>query len=164
MARLQRVMKCRKDQGPCGKCSKEIKKGDPYQYWEFKMGPTVKRCMACPPSRSDLTRSAFLGQLYDLQDRLAGVEDSDDVENLVADIQSLGEEAQSSYDNMPEGLQQGDTGQLLENRASACEEWADTLEGLEHPDEEDFENHDAYQEAVDTWLDDVHNCEYPGDD
>jgi hypothetical protein len=56
----------------------------------------------------------------------------------------LGEQAQESFDNMPEGLQQGDTGQMLENRAQACHDAAATLEALadefdalDKPDEPD---------------------------
>jgi hypothetical protein len=94
---------------------------------------------ACAPKASDLTQSEFLGTLYGLQERLSeavegfrGSGEAGDLESELNDIASelrtLGEECQEKYDNMPEGLQQGDTGQLLENRSQECESKADELE------------------------------------
>jgi hypothetical protein len=47
---------------------------------------------------------------------------------------------------MPDGLQDGDTGQMLEDRANKCNEIADELDGLtlDDSDKEDDEDADDY--------------------
>jgi len=41
------------------------------------------------------------------------------------------DDTQGKYDNMPEPLQQGDTGQLLKNRVSEIEQMISDLEGID---------------------------------
>jgi hypothetical protein len=120
-----------------------IKKGQSYYWWKFKRGG--KRFSLTPPRASQLTQSAFYGTLADLQDRINALEPNeslvDEVPSLSEALQELGEECQSSLDNMPEGLQQGPTGELLQERIDACQGAADELDGidLEAPEPEEFE-------------------------
>lgn len=46
------------------------------------------------------------------------------VDDAFSDIESLGQELRDAYDNMPEGLQQGDVGQRRDEAASALEDIA----------------------------------------
>ena len=62
-----------------------------------------------------------------------------DRDDLVSELENLRDEQQDNYDNMPEGLQQGDTGMLLEERVSALDEWISELQGLEFNDENEYE-------------------------
>jgi hypothetical protein len=157
MARVTHVKKAQKAQGPCTKCRTEIKVGDPYCWWKFLRGPRYVRCAkaACSPKPSDLTRSEFYSTLYDLGDRLQSALDdfrtggdasdlSSELNDIASDLRTLGEECRDKYSNMPEGLQQGDTGQLLETRADECDSKADelesaasTLDSFEEPEDED---------------------------
>jgi len=157
MARVTHVKKSQKAQGPCTKCRTEIKVGDPYCWWKFLRGPRYARCAKpeCAPQPSDLTRSEFYSTLLDLGSRLQGALDdfrnggeasdlSSELTDIAGDIRTLGEECQEKHDNMPEGLQQGDTGQLLETRAQECEGKAEelesaasTLDSFEEPEDED---------------------------
>jgi hypothetical protein len=120
-----------------------IKKGQSYYWWKFKRGG--KRFSLTAPRASQLTQSAFYGTLADLQDRINDLEPNeslvDEVPSLSEALQELGEECQSSLDNMPEGLQQGPTGELLQERIDACQGAADELDGidLEVPEPEEFE-------------------------
>lgn len=144
MPRLNIINKAQKGQGKCGKCGTEIKVGDAYVYWKFRYGGKRIRCNApaCRPRPSEMINSPFLSQAAalaeGLEDAVAAFENDPDVEALQGAVEEaasgfreLGEEAQGSFDNMPEGLQQGDTGQMLEQRAERCEEIADELEGLD---------------------------------
>lgn len=90
----------------------------------------MKRCTesACYPRASDLTTSEFLSQLYDLQDQVNKCQDGDTLVDLIAEIQQLGEEQEEKLGNMPDSLQEAPTGELLQERADACTEWADELE------------------------------------
>ena len=56
-------------------------------------------------------------------DNLEGERDS-----IVEDIRALGEEQSDKLSNMPDGLQQAPTGEMLQNRADACEDWASEIE------------------------------------
>lgn len=162
MPRVNVVKKAQKDQGQC-KCGGEIKRGDGYRWWKFRYGGRRVRCMkpGCAPRPSDLTQSEFLGQLYDMEDALQaaldnfrnGMSDPEDcagvLNDLAQQLRDLGSECQDKFDNMPEGLQQGDTGQLLENRAQECEGKADELESAASEVEslELYETIEKYLEA-----------------
>lgn len=96
---------------------------------------SVKRYSKVYPRASQLTMSEYLGAAYGLQERIEdltadnGLQDERDT--LVAEIEELAEEQRSKFENMPDGLQQGDTGQLLEERAEAMTTWASDLESID---------------------------------
>ncbi len=123
-----------------------IKKGDTYFFVAIKTGPRSSRTIRSlvRPKRYELTTSAFKGALWRIEDE--GFNEIDDPEGLrgvAEEIRDLGGEQQESFDNMPEGLQQGDTGQLLEERATGCEEWADAIEQAADDLESELEAFDA---------------------
>jgi len=128
MPRVHHVKKARKD-------NPAVKAGQPYYWWEFRYGG--KRYSATFPKASQLTQSAFLGQVYDLNDRIAAleVETPEDLESELEDIASefneLGQECQGNLDNMPEALQDSSSsGEMLQERISACEDVASQLEEI----------------------------------
>lgn len=118
-----------------------VEVGESYYHWSRMVGGRgVKFKSKTKPTRQQLTGSAFLSQLYDLEDQFdailaAGYDDAkgyaEDVEVLVGEIRSLQDETQDSFDNMPQGLQDGDTGQLLDERVNALEAWAEQMESLD---------------------------------
>lgn len=120
-----------------------IKKGDLYWYVKIKLqrGGIVKRSLK-PFRRSQLTMSDYLGQLYDWEDAKNEIESMDSAQELADTIRELGEEQQGKYDNMPESLQQGDTGQMIEQRAQACETAAEEIEAVIGDWETAKEEHD----------------------
>lgn len=134
-----------------------IKKGDKYYYVRVKTGPRSSREMrSLTPFRpSQLTTSDFLSQAYALQERfqdLCSIESLEiDLQDIADEARQLGEEQQEKYDNMPDGLQQGDTGQLLEERANAMSEWADSLEQAVSSAAEKANEFKKNQEAWDEW-------------
>jgi hypothetical protein len=136
-ARLYFVKKARKAYRKEG-----IKKGQPYFWFRFCTGGMWGPIHRSPtkPRRSALTRSAFQGALWDAEDAVAEALrkfqnceiDAEclacDLESAAGTVRELGEEAASNRDNMPEALQDSDTGQLLEARAEACARIAEELE------------------------------------
>lgn len=107
-----------------------IKKGDTYYYTKLKLqrGGIVKRSLK-PFKASQLTTSPFKGGFLAAGEAFEASDKSAEAMREAAEaIRSLAEEAQSSYDNLPEGFQMGDMGQMLENRVSECEGIADDLE------------------------------------
>lgn len=124
MAKVHFVKSARKD-------NPVAKKGESYFWWKPMVGGRggAKRYSKDRPSRSQLTQSEFLSALYGIEDGdMASAQTPEDFNAIAEALRELGQEQQEKYDNMPEGLQQGDTGQMLEERASNCESWADEIE------------------------------------
>ena len=120
------------------------RKGESYYWWSFRFGG--KHYSLTYPRRSQLTQSDFLSQMYDIEDEvIAGFNNAGHsleelrsmVEDAMEQIRALGEECDEKLNNMPEGLQEGPTGELLQNRYDECETMADELEqiDLDPPDE-----------------------------
>jgi hypothetical protein len=159
-----------------------IKKGDTYYYTKLKLqrGGIEKRSLK-PFKPSELTTSPFKGGYLAVQEGWdASEKTADDIRAAAEAIRDLGTEAQGSFDNMPEGLQQGETGQMIEARATACEEkadgldsLADELEGLDEPveplgdletDEENEEAQSEYDDAVSEYESEIERITGEADD
>lgn len=127
MTRLHHVKKARKPiKGT------DIRRGDEYFWWKF---PRVPRCVSkVRPPRSALTRSEFRKELWDLEDGISGMDHDDPVaiadrcEEARGRLDELAEELREKKENMPEHLQDGPTGELLDERADGCEEIAEELQ------------------------------------
>lgn len=116
--------KARKDYPNSG-----IKKGDKYFYWKIKTGPASGyACRSLTRPTPSQLNTGFAGQVGELEASIQAADDVDGIRSVLEEIRELGEEQSEKLQNMPEGLQQGDTGQLLEERAGQCEEWAGTIE------------------------------------
>lgn len=125
----------------------DLPAGSEYYWWSLMQGSRgVKRYSKTPPSRSQLTNSEFMGRIYDIEDQLQELSSVDDLESLIQDIRDLGQEQEEKHGNLPDNLQYSATGELLEGRASACEEWASELEGVETPEDVDDSDVDSYIE------------------
>lgn len=136
MAKANFVKKARKAIPEAG-----IAKGDSYWWWQhFRRAKQVSKAK---PKPSQLEGSAFLSTLMEIGERFDDpqCETPEDlqslVEDAVGDLNSLSDETQGSFDNMPEGLQQGETGQLLESRVESLSGLIGELEGLDYDVEEE---------------------------
>ncbi len=141
--------------------------GDSYYHWGTKSGGRfVKRYSKTAPTRSQLTNSEFKGTLYDIFDNQIGnAQTPDDLREAAEMLRTLGSEQQDKYDNMPEGLQQGDTGQMLEARASGCESAADEIDQIAEDLENkiaEIEQNKADYEAADEDDEDAEEEDYEG--
>lgn len=154
-------VKARKDYPQSG-----VQKGDMCYVWELKTGPTTSRAyrQKTPPKRSQLTTSEYLGTLYDIEDRIAALTspvDESERDDIVQALRDLAQEQDDKYENMPDGLKEGSTGQLLEERRDACNTAADELESIDMSFDEDEPEADdekeAWQEKKDEFDEDVLN-------
>ncbi len=143
MARVITVKKARKDYPAYG-----IKKGETYYHWSFKNGGKYKS--KSYPRRSQLTRSEFYGQLYDIEDAIGALSAdeslADEVNSIASDLRSLGEECADRLSNMPDSLQYSSTGELLQERADECESKADELENIASEIDVDSKEEDESEE------------------
>lgn len=163
-----------------------IEKGDTYYKWSTRPGGRGKGIIhrsKTYPKPQQLTSSDFLIQMYDLQDRLnelsADETLGDERQSIADDIRSLGEEQQEKLDNMPEGLQQGSSGETLQSRVDACEDWASEIEAVEVPEKpdedaepegdvdgeetEDEDPMDVWQSEIESALEEIQQCTYQGE-
>lgn len=107
-------------------------KGEPYYWWKFRYGG--KRYSKTYPRASQLTQSNYLSTAYSIFEELedADMTDAEAFADLLREkadeIRDLGDEQASNRDAMPESLQDGETGQLLEERNYACDNMADELD------------------------------------
>lgn len=157
MARVKHVKKARKDVPSAG-----IAAGDEYWYVKFRFGG--KRYFKQYPRRSQTTQSAFYSTLWEIEDgSIAGLTADeilkDQCEAVAQELRDLAQECQDSLDNMPEGLQQGSTGEMLQERIDALEAAADEFDEIDFDnDREDGESDEDFwdrklQEACDISID-----------
>ena len=139
-----------------------IKRGDIYYKWTLRPGgPGARGTLyrsATYPKPWQLTSSPFLQQQYQLEDRIAnlGARDAGEIEDIATEIRDLGEEQFEKIQNMPDSLQYSPTGEMLQERADACEQWAEQLESVQVPDDEDDED------ERETFVNELQNCMYEG--
>lgn len=127
-----------------------ISKGEKYFYVKIKTGPYSSRTIRSKtrPKRYELTSSDFYSQLWRIEDEsFQGVSEASDLFDIAEEIRELGSEQQEKFDNMPDGLQQGDTGMMIEERAQQCEEWADAIEQAANDLESKLDEFDKAVEA-----------------
>ncbi len=172
MARAHFVKKARKD-------NPVAKKGESYYWWEFPYGGG-KHYSKGMPRKSSLTQSEFLATYYDIQDNLekdvADAETFEDLEtiaeNYISEIENLASEQQEKLDNMPEQLQDSNSGEILRGRQEGLEEWAGNLQSIDFtcpfdPPEDGAGDstieiyEEEYNEALENVKDEVRNSD-PG--
>lgn len=134
MPKVHYVKKARKDYPG-------IKKGQSY-YW-FKLYKRSKVRQLTRPKRWQLTGSYFLSEVWQLEDEYEfDFEDLEtSVEELVNQLESLLDECEANFSNMPDSLQyESETGQMLEERIDGLTEWIDNLRSvdLEYDIEKDW--------------------------
>ena len=151
MPRVNFVKKARKD-------NPVAKKGESYYWWQFAY--CSKSFSRTRPRASQLTRSEFLSEIYSIVEEIEDASEDDfeeesDLESFIEDLVSRVEErreaAEDSFNNMPEGLQEGDTGQLLEARTQYCEQMVDEMESAKD------------HEGISEMLSDLKTVSYDGE-
>ena len=116
------------------------KVGESYFWWQNYRSP--KRFSKERPRPSQTVGSAFLSTVYAIGEAIEDFDvqnldeiDAEDFNSEIGtwcdDIRQAGEECAESRDNMPESLQDSESGELLQERSDQCEEWADALESID---------------------------------
>jgi hypothetical protein len=144
MARAHYVKKARKTiRGTC------VKKGQPYYWWKFRR--SGKYYSLTPPTRAQLTQSAFYGALYTLEDTTIANAPADDSlpdvrDEIVSELNNLRDECESSRSNMPEHLQDVGSGEILQNRIDGLENAITEFEQLDFDKADDSESDEEHWE------------------
>jgi len=153
MARATFVKSARKDYPEHG-----IKKGESYWHWAFMQGGRggAKRFSKTQPKPSQLTQSEFWGSVLGLQEDNESVPDLDDIESRIEDIKSdietWRDEQEERKSNLPDSLQDGSSGELLQSRYDALDECANTLDSVdfsyEQGEKQDGESDEEYETRI----------------
>lgn len=141
MGKVVRIQKSRKE-WKCSKCGTVIAVGEPYLKGELNFSKPIIRCTKCGLEHWEVTTSDYQLEagaiLYHWRDNYEVSEEGRD--GLVMDLETISDNLQDRLDSMPEGLQQGDTGVLLQERIDYIQSAIDELEGIDFDEEdEDFE-------------------------
>lgn len=132
-----------------------IEAGESYYHWSTRVaGKFVKNYSKIPPKASQMTTSEFWRTVFELQELstvLPSPEDlADDRDALVEELETLKDETQEKYDNLPENFQQADNGIRLEERVSALDDAITTLQNvdMESYDETQFNSREEWRDEV----------------
>jgi hypothetical protein len=141
--KIHHVQSARKDQDEC-----DVKIGESYYWWKIKTGPasSVKRCSKTYPPPNRLTHSPFLRSVYSVQEDInsvSSVANSEELQSLVdgwtSSIQQIADEAEQSYNAMPENLRDtSNVGTMLYERSCSMDAWREQIEAVDIPDESMF--------------------------
>ncbi len=161
MGKITKVMKSRKEY-TCGRCRKKIEVGQPYLRGDLNFSKPVIRCCKCGLQPWEVTTSDYqlsVGEIvYHWDENNAPDEAGRD--SIVSDLEDIRDDLQGRLDNMPEGLQQGDAGQLLQERIDALESAISDLEDIDFDDDfdddlSDEDREDQYREAIESALSNI---------
>lgn len=130
----------------CSKCGEVIKVGDTYfKGSPFRAKPII-RCTKCGLRRWELSSSEYVqgvGRICDCweEDYELG---EDTAQSIADELDNIKDQCQDSLDNMPEGLQYGSTGELLQERIDCLDDVINELENI---------NYDSIKEEAETNID-----------
>lgn len=147
----------------------KIAKGEMYYYTKIKTGPRSSKTMRSktPFKPSQLTSSDFLQRLYSVDEMLGeGFADKEalvsTLEDAISQLEELRDEQQEKLDNMPDGLRDGDTGNLLQERYDALDSYISELEDVKNDaesleDKEREEDEDDEDDELASVVENLHN-------
>lgn len=132
MAKIERP-KARKEY-KCSKCGETIKVGDTYlKGTPFRRSPVIC-CTKCGLRSWELSSSDYVqgvGRVCDCWEEDYDC-DENTAQSIADELDTIKDNCQDSLDNMPEGLQEGDTGQLLQERIDSLDEAISELESIDY--------------------------------
>ena len=145
MAKIEKP-KARKEY-KCSMCGETIKVGDTYlKGTPFRRSPVI-RCTKCGLRSWELSSSEYVqgvGRVCDCWEEDYGC-DEDTAQSIADELDTIKDNCQDSLDNMPEGLQEGDTGRLLQERIDCLDDVISELENIDYDSikasvEQDFDS------------------------
>ena len=148
MGKVQIIKKSRKE-NRCRKCGNVIPVGSMYYKGEINFGPTIVRCSECKLESWEVTTSDYTLSVGPIIYHYADNYDmsQDGLDELVSNLEEIRDDLQDRLDNMPESLQYGPTGELLQERIDGLDS---AISDLESVDVESLKQ-DYLDEYIDEW-------------
>lgn len=135
MGKITKISKSRKE-FRCSKCGATIPKGSTYYRGSLNFSHDIIRCNSCKLEPWEVTTSDYqksVGEIIHRWRENFGVDE--ETTNMLSDeLGYIQEDLQDRLDSMPEGLQEGDIGQLLQERIDNLESCIDELTDIDIDD------------------------------
>ena len=139
-------VKAARKQWTCQKCGKPIEIGTSYYRGEVNFGPTFIRCTDCKLEAWEVTSSEYQRAIGRIQAKW--LEEfpltEEGIESIKSELESIQDEVQERFDNIPEGLQEGTSGQLLMDRIDGLTYAIDALDLIDIDDLKEYSVSDAF--------------------
>lgn len=132
MGKAQVIQKSRKEH-KCNKCGKVIPVGSKYYKGSINFHPDIIRCTDCKLEHWEVTTSDYQLQVGEIVYRWQenyGIDECT-ADNIASDLECIKDELQDKLDNMPEQLQDSDTGILLQERIDSLDSAIDELNNVD---------------------------------
>lgn len=151
---ITKVKKSRKE-CVCGRCRKVIPVGSSYFRGDLNFSKPVIRCTECGLEGWEVTTSEYQLSVGEIVYRWSNNYDADEAgrDNLVEDLENIKSEVEDRFDAMPDSLQYGDTGMLLQERIDGLDAAINELYEIDF-DEESEESVD-FAELIDNALSNI---------
>lgn len=133
MAKIEKLKKSKRGKEiKCSKCGKVITAGMEYlKATPFRRSPII-RCLDCglmPYETSTSEYTLTVGEIVEKWKENYSI-DEETANNIAADLEDVKSGCEDSLDNMPEGLREGDTGMMLQERIDTLESVISDLEDI----------------------------------
>lgn len=128
MGKVTIIKKSRKE-CTCSKCREVIPVGSTYYRGTLNFHPDIIRCSKCGLKSWEVTTSDYLLAVGPILNEWQ--ETGMDYESISEELSSIRDDLQDRLDNMPESLQESDTGQLLQERIDGLEAACDELDNID---------------------------------
>lgn len=140
MSRVKFVYNNRKEL-VCGKCREKILKGAGYRWTKPRYGSRKVRCLkpACAFKPSDLSSSKAAivhDAIEDARDQIQTAESHDDLQAILQSVADVAREVGDEYRDASSSWARGNGHPEFDEKADACESFADELESWSFSDGE----------------------------
>jgi hypothetical protein len=132
MGKVNKIMKSRKE-CKCNRCGKVIPKGSTYYRGTINVHPDIVRCEVCGLENWEVTTSEYqlaVGEIAYRWQENYGLDD-ETASSIADELSNIADDCQDKLDNMPESLQDSDTGSLLQQRIENLESVISELENVD---------------------------------
>lgn len=129
MGKVTVIKKSRKE-CVCSKCRKTIPVGSSYYRGVINFHPDIVRCSDCGLKPWEVTTSDYLLAVGPILNEWQ--ERGMDCESIGEELSSIRDDLREKLDNMPEQLQESDTGSLLQERIEGLEAACDELDSIDY--------------------------------
>lgn len=169
MAKIERISKSRKE-CKCSKCGNVIPVGSSYlKATPYRATPII-RCIKCGLKSYETSSSEFVRSVGEIAEDWSDNYSLEEgtAESIANDLEEIRDQQQDSLDNMPENLQEGDTGVMLQERIEMLDSVIDELNDISwedceseakdevesdwgdyDPEDEEYDTEDEFKEAKD---------------
>lgn len=137
MAKIQYIKKSnRGNEVKCNKCGKVIEPGQMYYKAEPYAGPVITRCSDCGLRSYETSGSSYIQTIGRLVEnwRVEYADMNCAAEDIASELEDLKDELESNLENIPEQLQDGAAGTLLQERIEELEDCISALQDIVYDD------------------------------